>query len=139
MLMTKQIIVWGFTFLKRQKEILKTQTTCLIDVTFGHIRYRQLCHSLFPIELFLSKVRKRAKIRNRYNQTSHLTQDTNGKVTTSQLNITNKSQDMPYILKVNKEIINFGPDLYISSATTFFLPKQINLNVDLELMCGSCC
>ena len=31
------------------------------------------------------KVRKRAKIRNRYNQAPHLTQDTNGKVTASQL------------------------------------------------------
>ena len=30
-----------------------------------------------------SKVRKRANIRNRYNQAPHLTQDTNGKVTTS--------------------------------------------------------
>ena len=37
------------------------------------------------------KVRKRAKIRNRYNQASHLTQDTNGKVTTSQLDIKNES------------------------------------------------
>ena len=34
-------------------------------------------------------VRKRAKIRNRYNQAPHLTQDINGKVTTSQLDITN--------------------------------------------------
>ena len=32
------------------------------------------------------KVRKRAKIRNRYNQAPHLTQDTNGKVTTLLLN-----------------------------------------------------
>ena len=30
------------------------------------------------------KVNKGAKIRNRYNQISHLTQDTNGKVTNSQ-------------------------------------------------------
>ena len=37
-------------------------------------------------------VRKRAKIRNRYNQATHLTKDTNGKVTTSQLDITNESQ-----------------------------------------------
>ena len=37
------------------------------------------------------KVRKRAKIRNRYNQAPHLTQDTNGKLTTSKLDITNKS------------------------------------------------
>ena len=31
------------------------------------------------------KVSKDAKIRNRYNQVPHLTQDTNGKVTNSQL------------------------------------------------------
>ena len=37
------------------------------------------------------KVRKRAKIRNRYNQVPHVTQDTNGKVTNSQLNIINES------------------------------------------------
>ena len=37
------------------------------------------------------KVRKRAKIRNRYNQAP---QDTNGKVTTSQLDITNESQEV---------------------------------------------
>ena len=35
-----------------------------------------------PLENY--KVRKRAKIRNRYNQVPHLTQDTNGKVTNSQ-------------------------------------------------------
>ena len=37
-------------------------------------------------------VRKRAKIRKQYNQASHLTQDTKGKVATSQLYITNDSQ-----------------------------------------------
>ena len=42
----------------------------------------------------MSKVRKRAKIRNRYNQVSHLTQDTNGNVTSSQLAITNKGQEV---------------------------------------------
>ena len=36
----------------------------------------------------------RAKIRNRYNQAPHLTQDTNEKVTTSQLDITNESQEV---------------------------------------------
>ena len=40
------------------------------------------------------KVRKRANFRNRYNQASHLTQDTNGKVTKSQLDITNESQEV---------------------------------------------
>ena len=40
------------------------------------------------------EVRKRAKIRNTYNQAPHLTQDTNGKVTTSQLDIINESQEV---------------------------------------------
>ena len=40
------------------------------------------------------KVSKGAKIRNRYNQVPHLTQDTNGKVTNSQLDFTNGSQEV---------------------------------------------
>ena len=40
------------------------------------------------------KVGKGAKIRNRYNQALHLTQGTNGKVTNSQLNTTNESQEV---------------------------------------------
>ena len=40
------------------------------------------------------KVSKGAKIRNRYNQVPHLTQDTNGKVTNSQLDTTNQSQEV---------------------------------------------
>ena len=39
------------------------------------------------------RVSKGAKIRNRYNQAPHLTEDTNGKVTNSQLDITNESQE----------------------------------------------
>ena len=35
-----------------------------------------------------------AKIRNRYNQVPHLTQDTNGKVTNSQSDTTNESQEV---------------------------------------------
>ena len=40
------------------------------------------------------KVSKGAKIRNRYNQVPHLTQDTNGKVTNSQPGTTNESQEV---------------------------------------------
>ena len=40
------------------------------------------------------EVSKGAKIRNRYNQVPHLTQDTNGKVTNSQLDTTNESQEV---------------------------------------------
>ena len=40
------------------------------------------------------EVKKRAKIRNRYNQVPHLTQDTSGKVTKLQLDIPNESQEV---------------------------------------------
>ena len=40
------------------------------------------------------KVSKDAKIRSRYNQVPHPTQDTNGKVTNSQLDTINESQEV---------------------------------------------
>ena len=40
------------------------------------------------------KVSKGAKIRNRYNQVHHLTQDSNGKVTNSHKDTTNESQEV---------------------------------------------
>ena len=53
------------------------------------------------------KVRKRAKIRNRYNQVSHLTQDTNGRVTNSHLDITNESQEVsPFLAGDHKALVN---------------------------------
>ena len=42
----------------------------------------------------MSRVSKGAKIRNRYNQVPHLTSDTNGKVTNSQLDTTNENQEV---------------------------------------------
>ena len=46
-------------------------------------------------------------IRNRYNQVPHQTQDTNGKVTKSQLDITNESQEVsPFPAGVHKASIN---------------------------------
>ena len=60
--------------------------------------------------VLLLQVRKRAKIRNRYNQVPHLTQDTNGKVTTSQLDITNQSQEVsPFPSADHKTSINRRP------------------------------
>ena len=53
------------------------------------------------------RVRKRAKIRKRYNQAPHLTQDTKGKVTTSKLDITNESQEVsPFPAGDHKTPIN---------------------------------
>ena len=53
------------------------------------------------------KVSKDAKIRNRYKQVPHLTQDTYGKVTNSQLDTTNESQEVsPFPAGDHKEHIN---------------------------------
>ena len=52
------------------------------------------CNSMEQNWKHIIKVRKRAKIRNRYNQAPHLTQDTNGKLTTSQWDITTESQEV---------------------------------------------
>ena len=50
---------------------------------------------------------KGAKIRNRYNQVPHLTQDTNGKVSNSQLDTTNESQEVsPFPAGDHKAHIN---------------------------------
>ena len=49
------------------------------------------------------KVDKDAKIRNRYNQVPHLTQDTNAKVTNSQLDTTNKSQEVSSLQGTNNQ------------------------------------
>ena len=52
-------------------------------------------------------VSKGEKIRNRYNQVPHLTQDANGKVTNSQLDTTNKSQEVsPFPAGDHKAHIN---------------------------------
>ena len=53
------------------------------------------------------KVSKGAKIRNRYNQVPHLTQDTDGKVTKSELDTTNESQEVsPFPAGDHKAYIN---------------------------------
>ena len=53
------------------------------------------------------KVKKRAKIRNLYKQAPHLTKDTNGKLTTSQLDITYESQQVsPFQTGDHKASIN---------------------------------
>ena len=69
---------------------LKTISTSFLSVT-NTIAFEATC---LPVYLPFVKVRKRAKISNQYNQAPYLTQDTNGKVTTSQLDITNESQDV---------------------------------------------
>ena len=61
----------------------------------------------FQTDFTAIQVSKGAKIRSRYNQVPHLTQDTNGKVTNSQLDTTNQSQEVsPFPAGDHKAHIN---------------------------------
>ena len=60
-----------------------------------------------PALLMNYQSKKDGKYQDRYNQAPHLTQDTNGKVTTSRLDITNESQEVsPFPLGDHKASIN---------------------------------
>ena len=59
----------------------------------------------FWVRFTRNKVIKGAKIRNRYNQLPHLTQDTNGKVTNSQLDTTNEGQEVSPFLAGDHKVV----------------------------------
>ena len=64
-------------------------------------------YSIYQMTLKLLKSNKVAKIRNRYNQVPHLTQDTNGKVTKLTEDTTNESQEVsPFPAGDHKAHIN---------------------------------
>ena len=69
--------------------VIVHRTKTIFDLGREH-KYRFCRFAL----VYTLKVSKGAKIRNRYNQVPHLTQDTNGKVTNSQLDITNESKEV---------------------------------------------
>ena len=75
------------------------------------------CHH-HNLVLGVVKVSKGAKIRNRYNQVPHLTEDTNGKVTNLQLDTTNKSQEVnPFPAGDHKTHINRRPQRHSEHKT----------------------
>ena len=75
--------------------------------------------------LKLLKVSKGAKIRSRYNQVPHPTQDTNGKVTNSQLDTTNESQEVsPFPAGDHKAHINRRAQRHSKHKVSFLLCKQ---------------
>ena len=70
-------------------------------LNINNVYFDNMLSQIYPSELKLDKantcdikVSKGAKIRNQYNQVPHLTQDTNGKVTNSQSDTTNESQEV---------------------------------------------
>ena len=77
-----------------KKTELKINTVGTISKHFAYFYGWKLCISICRHvfgEFGISKVSEGAKIRNQYNQVPHLTQDTNRKVTNSQLDTTNES------------------------------------------------
>ena len=61
---------------------------------FWSIKHKHVHFNVYNFDLIDDHICKGAKIRNRYNQVPRLTQDTNGKVTNSQLDTTNESQEV---------------------------------------------
>ena len=71
----------------------------ILTVTLGYV--------VLIFDVTLLELSKGAKLRNRYNQVPHLTQDTNGKVTNSQLYTTNESHEhSPFPASDHKAQIN---------------------------------
>ena len=81
---------------------------CLFDVSVSLMYLSTKRYFMtFSITKKPCKVIKGAKIRHRYNQVPHLTQDSNGKVTNSQLDTTNESQEVgPFPAHDHKAPIN---------------------------------
>ena len=83
------------------------------------------------------KVSKGAKIRNRYNQVPHLTQDTNGKVTNSQLDTTNESQEVsPFPAGDHKEHINRRTQRHSKHKTEQKHKRSTNLERSVKYFTG---
>ena len=106
-------ILWDSLFLQFTNIKVKDQSehslrlVCAFDVPYLKSFRQNFKILTSQIITWLFKVRNRAKIRNPYNQASHLYQDTNGKVTTSQFNITNESQEVsPFPAGDHKATIN---------------------------------
>ena len=87
------------------KHLLTLDTPKVLIYYFCGDRFKQVLHTRLQTECsslnqhlhkrnLVCKVSNGAKIRNRYNQAPHLTKDNNGKVTNSQLDTTNESQEV---------------------------------------------
>ena len=79
-----------------------------------------------------------AKIRNRYNQAPHMTQDTNGKVTNSQLFTTNESQEVrPFPTGDYKAQINRRAQRHNKQKTEKHKISEKEVMVRYQITCSS--
>ena len=102
-----------------------------------HIRHPY--YHIFTVALeqqaCLFNVSKGAKIRNRYNQVPYLTQDTNGKVTKSQLDTTNERKEAsPFPAGEHKAHINRRPQRHSTHKTE----KNIQVSPGQWSVCATC-
>ena len=88
---------------------------------------------------FCLQSKKGAKIRKRYNQAPHLTQDTNGKVTTLQLDITNESQEVsPFPVGDSKATKNRRAHTYLPIFFLLILEQQHEIPNNVVHVCVTC-
>ena len=82
--------------LQNQFPLYFNEFPCLQKLPFCVISIPNSNFIVIVVKLYTiyTKVSKGAKVRNRYNQVPHLTQDTNGKMTNSQLDTTNESPEV---------------------------------------------
>ena len=92
--------------LTQDYEFLITQLH-IFSIDFINVLSYYCCKRYLVFPALFIKASKGAKIRNRYNQVPHPTQDTNGKVTNSQLDTKNASQEVsPFPAGDHKAHIN---------------------------------
>ena len=94
------------------------------------LAYERTCNAM-------NQSKKEAKIRYIYNQAPHLTQDTDGKVTTSQLDITNKSEDIsPFPAGDYKASINRRARMHIKNKTEITCKRSTALERSVKYFTG---
>ena len=102
--------MWIYSLSQNTKHVCLPRASdfCRLLNTFVNGLDRIIRHTYsVPERLFWKKSNKGAKIRKRYNQVPHLTQDTNGKVTNSQQDTINESQEVsPFPAGDHKAHIN---------------------------------
>ena len=95
-------------------------------LTEHHLKFLSLKRGCTGLsESTLVKVSKVAKIRNRYNQVPHLTQDTNGKVTNSQKTPQTRAKRSALLLEItccspNSSVLCLGQDFW-GTQVSFYL------------------
>ena len=93
-------------------------TTCNNNKTDYQLVEHSKTQKLLEQRSLTVEVSKGANIRNRYNQVPHMTQDTDGKVTSSHLDTTDKSQEgSPFPAGDHKAHINRRTQRYSKHKT----------------------